>query len=179
LTNRDCTHNWTANIWHSRLRPGITTSGSLKTSDRLEPSALDLKLKYSYRDLRCLAVRASHCQHNAKLCPSPRSSQKERGARQTHKRLLYCVNVTSTSLDHLLLGTAADGDQMSHAPSIPRSAKIAKTSFFYQLLPGAVSVLNFLDRSEDWHILIAHHRIRFAPRRKGLRAEETEPRTIQ
>ncbi len=53
-----------------------------------------------------------------------RSTQKERGARQTHKRLLYCVNVTSTSLDHLLLGMAADGDQMSHAPSIPRFAKI-------------------------------------------------------
>lgn len=28
-----------------------------------------------------------------------------------HKRLLYCVNVNRTSLDHLLLGTVADGDQ--------------------------------------------------------------------
>ena len=30
--------------------------------------------------------------------------EKERGARQIHKRLLYCVNVNRTSLDHLLLG---------------------------------------------------------------------------
>ena len=33
---------------------------------------------------------------------------KERGAWQTHKRLLYCVNVNRTSLDHLLLGGNAD-----------------------------------------------------------------------
>jgi hypothetical protein len=30
--------------------------------------------------------------------------KKERGARRIHKRLLYCVNVNRTSLDHLLLG---------------------------------------------------------------------------
>src|SRR5271157_6054617 len=35
---------------------------------------------------------------------------KERGARQPHKRLLYCVNVNRTSLDHLLLGKNADVD---------------------------------------------------------------------
>jgi hypothetical protein len=33
---------------------------------------------------------------------------KERGAWQAHKRLLYCVNVNRTSLDHLLLGGNAD-----------------------------------------------------------------------
>jgi hypothetical protein len=48
------------------------------------------------------------------------AGQKERGARQPHKRLLYCVNVNRTSLDHLLLGKNADIDQMSNAPSIPR-----------------------------------------------------------
>jgi hypothetical protein len=37
--------------------------------------------------------------------------QKERGARQPHKRLLYCVNVNRTSLDHLLLGGNADVDK--------------------------------------------------------------------
>ena len=63
-----------------------------------------------------------------------RSSQKERGARQTHKRLLNCVNVTSTSLDHLLLGMAADGDQMSHAPSIPRFTKIFQNHFLPSFL---------------------------------------------
>jgi hypothetical protein len=36
---------------------------------------------------------------------------KERGARHTHKRLLYCVNVNCTSLDHLLLGGNADVDK--------------------------------------------------------------------
>jgi len=36
------------------------------------------------------------------------------------KRLLYCVNVNRTSLDHLLLGEYADIDQVSHEPSIAR-----------------------------------------------------------
>ena len=36
---------------------------------------------------------------------------KRRGARQRHKRLLYCVNVNRTSLDHLLLGRNADVDK--------------------------------------------------------------------
>ncbi len=36
---------------------------------------------------------------------------KERGARQLHKRLLYCLNVNRTSLDHLLLGRNADVDK--------------------------------------------------------------------
>jgi hypothetical protein len=39
------------------------------------------------------------------------AGQKERGARQHHKRLLYCVNVKRTSLDHLLLGRNADVDK--------------------------------------------------------------------
>ena len=33
-----------------------------------------------------------------------------------HKRLLYCVNVNRTSLDHLLLGESADIDKMSNDP---------------------------------------------------------------
>jgi hypothetical protein len=37
-----------------------------------------------------------------------RDGTKERGAWQAHKRLLYCVNVNRTSLDHLLLGGNAD-----------------------------------------------------------------------
>jgi len=35
-----------------------------------------------------------------------------------HKRLLYCVNVNCTSLDHLLLGESADIDKMSNVASI-------------------------------------------------------------
>jgi len=37
--------------------------------------------------------------------------KKERGAWKPHKRLLYCVNVNRTSLDHLLLGKNADVDR--------------------------------------------------------------------
>jgi len=42
-----------------------------------------------------------------------------------HKRLLYCVNVNCTSLDHLLLGEVADIDQMSNDASITPEAKEA------------------------------------------------------
>ena len=35
-----------------------------------------------------------------------------------HKRLLYCVNVNCTSLDHLLLGEVADIDKLSNETSI-------------------------------------------------------------
>jgi hypothetical protein len=42
--------------------------------------------------------------------------QKERGARNAHKRLLYCVNVNRTSLDHLLLGKCADVDKNVECP---------------------------------------------------------------
>ena len=52
---------------------------------------------------------------------------KERGARQTHKRLLYCVNVNCTSLDHLLLGGSADVDKMSSKPSIARDRGDVRT----------------------------------------------------
>src|SRR5262245_48624877 len=43
-----------------------------------------------------------------------------RGERRSasHKRLLYCVNVNRTSLDHLLLGVVADIDKVSHVASI-------------------------------------------------------------
>jgi hypothetical protein len=41
-----------------------------------------------------------------------RGGEKRREAPGTRtKRLLYCFNVTNTSLDHLLLGTNADVDQ--------------------------------------------------------------------
>src|SRR5262245_6748416 len=42
----------------------------------------------------------------------------------SHKRLLYCVNVNRTSLDHLPLGVVADIDEMSHGWSIaPRKER--------------------------------------------------------
>jgi hypothetical protein len=41
----------------------------------------------------------------------------------SHKRLLYCVNVNRTSLDHLLLGVVADIDEMSHGLSIAPGKK--------------------------------------------------------
>jgi hypothetical protein len=42
----------------------------------------------------------------------------------SHKRLLYCVNVNRTSLDHLPLGVGADIDEMSHDASIaPRTER--------------------------------------------------------
>jgi hypothetical protein len=41
------------------------------------------------------------------------SDSGEKGERRSvpHKRLLYCVNVNRTSLDHLLLGRNADVDK--------------------------------------------------------------------
>ena len=44
------------------------------------------------------------------------AGQKERGARQPHKRLLYYFNVNRTSLDHLLLGKHADVDKNVESP---------------------------------------------------------------
>jgi hypothetical protein len=40
-----------------------------------------------------------------------------------HKRLLYCVNVNRTSLDHLLLGESADIDELSNDSSITPGRK--------------------------------------------------------
>ena len=48
---------------------------------------------------------------------------RRREALGTHKRLLYCVKITYTSLDHLLLGVVADIDKVSHARSIARIAE--------------------------------------------------------
>jgi len=42
-----------------------------------------------------------------------------------HKRLLYCVNVNRTSLDHLLLGESADIDKLSNELSITPEEKEA------------------------------------------------------
>ena len=47
-----------------------------------------------------------------------------------HKRLLYCVNVNRTSLDHLLLGENADIDELSNVPSIaPEEREAGRISF--------------------------------------------------
>lgn len=40
-----------------------------------------------------------------------------------HKRLLYCVNVNRTSLDHLLLGESTDIDKLSNSASITREGE--------------------------------------------------------
>jgi len=40
-----------------------------------------------------------------------------------HKRLLYCVNVNRTSLDHLLLGESADIGRMPNDASITPEGK--------------------------------------------------------
>jgi len=53
-----------------------------------------------------------------------RRGKGERRSVRIHKRLLYCVKVNLTSLDHLLLGKCADVDSvrrlknLSHAVSI-------------------------------------------------------------
>jgi hypothetical protein len=58
-------------------------------------------------DLRhCLSIRLRINSSNHR--EFGQAGQKERGARKPHKRLLYCVNVNRTSLDHLLLGSNAD-----------------------------------------------------------------------
>src|SRR5690348_16893149 len=45
----------------------------------------------------------------------------ERRSVEIHKRLLYCVKINRTSLDHLLLGKCADVDRsLSHDRSITR-----------------------------------------------------------
>src|SRR5882724_5057993 len=51
------------------------------------------------------------------------SGQKGERRPVVSKRLLYCVNVNRTSLDHLLLGKNADVDQMSNNPSISRDRR--------------------------------------------------------
>jgi hypothetical protein len=61
--------------------------------------------------------------------------QKKRDKRRealgnSDKRLLYCVNVNRTSLDHLLLGESADIDEMSHGSSIqPDERSMASICF--------------------------------------------------
>ena len=45
----------------------------------------------------------------------------------SHKRLLYCVKVNYTSLDHLLLGENADIDKVSSKPSITRNGREVRT----------------------------------------------------
>src|SRR5262245_22499239 len=44
----------------------------------------------------------------------------------SHKRLLNCVNVNRTSLDHLLLGVVADIHEMSHGASIPPGKEMGR-----------------------------------------------------
>jgi hypothetical protein len=54
---------------------------------------------------------------------SRRTSGQKGERRSVVKRLLFCVNVNRTSLDHLLLGKNADVDQMSNNPSIARDRR--------------------------------------------------------
>jgi len=55
--------------------------------------------------------RADFSQNLNGISTLSQAGERERGARHTHKRLLYCVNVNYTSLDHLLLGGNADIDK--------------------------------------------------------------------
>ena len=68
---------------------------------------------------RCAAsplnVRSPPSASNVLLSVPEHKGERRSGS---HKRLLYCVNVNRTSLDHLLLGKNADVDQMSNNPSI-------------------------------------------------------------
>jgi hypothetical protein len=61
--------------------------------------------------------------------PTCGDKDKRREALGSAKRLLYCVNVNRTSLDHLLLGESADIDEMSHAPSITPGSKKSRRNF--------------------------------------------------
>ena len=64
----------------------------------------------------------------SRLMSKRQAGEKERGARQSHRRLLYCVNVNYTSLDHLLLGMVAYFDEMSHGSSIQRDERKKKSA---------------------------------------------------
>jgi hypothetical protein len=61
---------------------------------------------------------------------------KKKGERRpdTHKRLLYCVNVNRTSLDHLLLGESADVDRMSSEVIIARVGDVRTSGLIVRLL---------------------------------------------
>jgi hypothetical protein len=48
-----------------------------------------------------------------RLRGAKRMRKGERHSVKIHKRLLYCVKVNLTSLDHLLLGKCGDVDTMS------------------------------------------------------------------
>ena len=66
------------------------------------------------------------------------SGGKERGARETHKRLLYCVSVNCTSLDHLLLGKNADDDKnVAWSEYSAGSKRYQRKSF--QVLPNRIA----------------------------------------
>jgi len=59
-----------------------------------------------------------------------RKSEKRREALGVdHKRLLYCVNVNRTSLDHLLLGESADIDKLSNERSITPEREKGRMKF--------------------------------------------------
>ena len=68
------------------------------------------------------------------------AGEKERGARYVHKRLVYCVNVNRTSLDHLLLGGNADVDKMSQEPSIARDRGVVRTGMCLNFGSGHAGV---------------------------------------
>jgi hypothetical protein len=82
--------------------------------------------------------------------------EKERGAREQHERLLYCVNVTNTSLDHLLLGTAAD-------VAIIRLRAAAE-----QMRVGRIILERVAKRAPFWLTESGNH-AKFAPRAEASR----------
>ncbi|HWY09330.1 MAG TPA: hypothetical protein VNY24_20885, partial [Candidatus Acidoferrales bacterium] len=59
------------------------------------------------------------------------AGQKERGARQPHKRLLYYFNVNRTSLDHLLLGKNADVDKNVECPEYSAGSERCQRKHFF------------------------------------------------
>jgi hypothetical protein len=70
----------------------------------------------------------SNCRCGVTGSVQVRRENEERGAWQIRKRLLYCIKINRTSLDHLLLGKKADVDKMSSAPSIARERGDFSTS---------------------------------------------------
>ena len=93
--------------------------------------------------------------------------QKERGARQPHKRLLHYLNVNRTSLDHLLLGKNADVDKSVECSEYSAGRRCQTMRFLYPLgLGGADPKLGLLIFSPQ--LGIAFFRIMLLrPRRSG------------
>jgi len=81
-----------------------------------------MRAKTGVRDRELPSSAAARCAYLAR-CSAREKRREALGV--DHKRLLYCVNVNRTSLDHLLLGEVADIDQMSNDASITPEVKEA------------------------------------------------------